>query len=69
MGVVMSAHALRRLILRLRRRLHLAEGATATEYAIMLALIVLGSMGVIGSIGSKFRVLYTMIAEAVGGTI
>ncbi len=35
----------------------------------MLALIVLGSMGVIGSIGSKFRVLYTMIAEAVGGTI
>jgi len=26
-------------------------------------------MGVIGSIGSKFRVLYTMIAEAVGGTI
>lgn len=41
----------------------------ATEYAILLALIVAGSVGVIGMIGQKFQVLYTMIADAVGNTI
>lgn len=42
---------------------------TATEYAILLALIVMGSMGIIGTIGSKFQVLYTIIANAVGDTM
>ena len=45
------------------------QAVSATEYAIMLALIVLGSMATIGAIGAKFHVLYTMIANAVGDTI
>lgn len=45
------------------------QAVAATEYAIMLSLIVIGSMGVIGTIGAKFHVLYTIIANAVGETM
>ena len=40
------------------------NGPSATEYAILLAVLILGSMGIIGSIGGKFAVLYTIIAGA-----
>jgi Flp pilus assembly pilin Flp len=40
------------------------SGPTATEYAILLALIILGSIGIIGSIGGKFAVLYSIITGA-----
>ncbi len=40
------------------------EGPTATEYAVILALIVVVSVGVIGSIGQRIAGLYTII---VGG--
>ena len=40
------------------------QGPTATEYAIILALIILVSAGTIGSIGNKFAVLYTIITSA-----
>ncbi len=46
-----------------------SRAATATEYAIMLALIIVVSVGVIRSIGEKFYNLYTAIANAVGNTI
>ena len=54
---------------RLRHFLIEQHAVSGTEYAIMLALIVMGSMTVIGSIGSKFEVLYTTIANAVGDTM
>jgi len=54
---------------RLHRFLIEQHAVSGTEYAIMLALIVMGSMTVIGSIGSKFAVLYTMIADAVDDTM
>jgi Flp pilus assembly pilin Flp len=38
------------------------SGPSATEYAILLALLVLGSMGVIGSIGHDFQGVYLAIA-------
>ncbi len=38
---------------------------SATEYAILLAVLILGSMGVIGSIGSRFRGLYLAIANQI----
>jgi Flp pilus assembly pilin Flp len=41
------------------------NGATATEYAILLALLVLGSMGIIRSIGLKFENLYLAIAAKI----
>lgn len=40
------------------------EGVSGTEYAIMLSLIVMGSMAIIGSIGEKFAVLYTIISDS-----
>lgn len=40
------------------------EGVAATEYAILLALIIIGSIGIIGTIGSKFAVLYAIIANS-----
>lgn len=48
----------------LARWLHDSEGVTGTEYAILLSLLIIGSMGVIGSIGQKFAVLYGIIAGA-----
>ena len=37
-------------------------GPSATEYAILLAVLILGSMGVIQSIGASFSDIYTAIA-------
>lgn len=48
----------------LRRWRDAEDGVTASEYAILLSLIVIGSMGVIGGIGQKFAVLYTIISGA-----
>lgn len=36
-------------------------GPSATEYAILLAVLILGSMGVIQSIGGSFRNIYLVI--------
>jgi Flp pilus assembly pilin Flp len=40
------------------------EGVAASEYAILLALIVLGSMGIIGTVGGKIAGLYSIIRDA-----
>ena len=40
------------------------EGVAASEYAILLALIVLGSMGIIGTVGSRIAGLYSIIRDA-----
>jgi hypothetical protein len=40
------------------------DGVAGSEYAILLSLIIIGSMGVIGSIGEKFAVLYQIITDA-----
>ncbi|HOB75495.1 MAG TPA: Flp family type IVb pilin [Phycisphaerae bacterium] len=37
------------------------DGPTATEYAVLLALIVVVSVGVIGSIGGRIAGLYAII--------
>lgn len=41
------------------------EAASATEYAIMLAVLVLGSMAVIQSIGEGFRGVYLALAAKI----
>ena len=43
------------------------DGVAGTEYAILLSLIIIGSMGVIGNIGQKFAVLYQIITNALPG--
>ncbi len=39
--------------------------ASATEYAILLAMLVLGSVGVIKSIGTSFRGIYLAISAKI----
>ena len=55
-------------LLQLKQKAHRflwdAEAVSATEYAIMLALIVLGSMAVIQMIGEDFEVIYTNIDDS-----
>ena len=58
----MNVYALRGLILRLRRRLRLADGVTATEYAIMLALIVIVCLTAITAVGDAANSAFTNIA-------
>lgn len=41
------------------------SGPSATEYAFLLALLILGSMVVLQSIGEDFQNLYTAIASKV----
>ena len=52
---------IRRLIARLHRA---EEGVAATEYAVLLALIILGSVGVIGTVGSRIAGIYVVIKAA-----
>ncbi len=42
------------------------SGPTVTEYAIMLALIVLGCVAAIGSIGGKVDTTFTTLDSGVG---
>ena len=60
----MRVYGLKRVEALYRRFARDDQGPTATEYAIMLAGIVLGSIAIIGSIGSKFAVLYAIITGA-----
>jgi pilus assembly protein Flp/PilA len=41
------------------------NGPTAAEYAILLALLILGAMATIGNIGSSMQTIYSMIATSV----
>jgi Flp pilus assembly pilin Flp len=43
-------------------------GPTSSEYAVMLAMIILVSMGIIGSIGDRFQGIYLAIAGRIPGT-
>lgn len=52
---------IRRLIGRWTRA---EEGVAASEYAILLALIILGSMGIIGTVGERIAGLYGIIRDA-----
>ena len=43
------------------------DGPTATEYAVMLALIIVASIGAIGTIGDKVSTTFTDIDTALAG--
>ena len=49
----------------LRRFLASEEGPSATEYAILLALLIVGAMATIGAIGSSMDDIYVNINGAV----
>lgn len=51
----------------LRRFIASEEGPSATEYAILLALLVVGAMATIGAMGSSMDGIYVTINAAVLG--
>ena len=52
----------------LRRFLTSEEGPSATEYAILLALLIVGAMAAIGAMGSSMDGIYVTINAAVVAT-
>lgn len=60
----MNAYSLKCLKRRLAELGCEESGNAASEYAILLSLLVLGSMTIIMSIGQSFQGLYTSIANA-----
>lgn len=64
----MSKSAIHSALSRAREFLRSEDGPSATEYAIMLALIVLVSVGAIGMIGTKVQYVYDNIEAAVAAT-
>ena len=52
---------------KMRQLIWSAEAHTATEYAILLALLVLGSMTVIQQIGVDFYNIYANIRDTIAG--
>ena len=57
--------ALQRVSLEARRFLREEDGPSATEYAILLAVLVVVAMAAIQGIGSRMMGLYTAINSAV----
>ena len=54
------------LIHEVRRFLREEDGPTATEYAVMLALIIVVSLAAIGALGSKVNAIFTDINTSLG---
>lgn len=53
-----------RLKLRIRDFLRSEDGPTATEYAVMLALIIVVALGAISALGTKVSSAFSNIATA-----
>ena len=51
----------------IRRHISQTQGQTMTEYALILALLVLGSLAVLPLLGANVLDLWNTIAAAVGG--
>ena len=55
-----------KLIHEMRRFLREEDGPTATEYAVMLALIILVALSSIGALGSKVADIFTEVHTKIG---
>lgn len=53
-----------KLILRAKQFLASEDGPTATEYAVMLALIIIIALGAISALGTKVSTVFTNITSA-----
>jgi Flp pilus assembly pilin Flp len=62
-------HAYARVIATLRRLLLAEDGPTATEYGILIGLIVLGAMSAIRAVGTRMSDIYDVINAAVDPVI
>ncbi|MCB9854631.1 MAG: Flp family type IVb pilin [Phycisphaerales bacterium] len=51
------------MLLKVRQFVENEEGATATEYAVMLALIVLACMGAVAALGSKVSGVFSQTEQ------
>jgi pilus assembly protein Flp/PilA len=43
------------------------DGPTATEYAVMLALIIIAALAAITSLGTRVRDIFTEVTTGIGG--
>jgi pilus assembly protein Flp/PilA len=50
---------------RIREFLRSEDGPTATEYAVMLALIVLAAIGAMTALGGKVNTIFTNVEAAI----
>lgn len=55
---------MKRMLMKCRELIHSEEGATATEYAVMLALIIIVAIGAITLLGEKVNNTFNNIANA-----
>ncbi|MDM8008785.1 MAG: Flp family type IVb pilin [Phycisphaerae bacterium] len=58
---------MRNLINRAKMFAACENGATATEYAVMLALIIIAALTAITSLGNRVSAIFTEITTAMGG--
>jgi pilus assembly protein Flp/PilA len=56
------------LVNRAKSFLRSEEGPTATEYAVMLALIIMVALAAIGAIGDKVTAMFTGLTTTLGVT-
>jgi Flp pilus assembly pilin Flp len=62
---MMAGYRMRKWWERVRSFVHSTEGPTGVEYAILMALIILVSVGAIQSAGGMMAVCYQNISDAV----
>ena len=65
----MPKHACGRFMSRVKEFLRSEVGPTATEYAVMLALIIVVALGAISGLGSKVDSIFAEVEHQVGHTI
>ena len=55
---------MKNLLTNVKRFLREEDGPTATEYAVMLALIIIVALGAIGALGSKVDTIFTEVESS-----
>ena len=58
---------MRKLINRVKMFVAREDGPTATEYAVMLALIIIVALTAITSLGNRVAAIFSEVTTAVGG--
>jgi len=58
---------MKNLITRVEAFIKNEDGPTATEYAVMLALIIIAALTAITSLGSRVSAIFTEVTTGIGG--
>jgi pilus assembly protein Flp/PilA len=63
----LKGEIMRNLISRAKTFIVNEDGPTATEYAVMLALIIIAALGAITLLGTRVRDIFTEVTAGIGG--